>query len=153
LAERLGYAQVDHVVALTVTGNTVDLQRKVGRGAREAVTTTLPAVITVDPGGPEPATAGLPALIGARRAGLPVWDLAELGLGVAALPQTPGAVTGFAPPRRRPRKSAADKALTPQQRMRQMMGGGAAAKAGGGKKVVEGPAAKLAAELIAFLQS
>ncbi|MDR1213679.1 MAG: hypothetical protein LBK54_06320 [Propionibacteriaceae bacterium] len=152
LAERLGYAQVDHVAALALAGDRLELERRLGRGARQAVVTALPAVVTVDPGTAQPPEAALPALIRAQRADWPVWGLAELDLRPSDLPRPAATVTAYAPPRRRPRKSA-EKALTPQQRMRQMMGGGAKAKAGSDKRVVEGPPEKLAAELIAFLEA
>ncbi len=85
IAEVLGWSQVSWIDKLGVEGASFTANRAAGRGSKEVVTGTLPAVFTCDKGLNEPRMAKLPDIMAARKKAIVVKNLAALGLDAGAV--------------------------------------------------------------------
>lgn len=155
MAEMLGLPFVSGVTCLEkVTSSEVKLHRKLERGDREVVESTLPAVIGVTEGINCPRYPSLPAVIWAQRQKLEIVKVVDLGLRQEQL-GAKGSLTklhGFTPPRPRPKKTfAPDSSLSPAERMRLLMSGGMVKK--NSSDFVEGEPDKIATQIVQFLQA
>lgn len=152
LAELLDRPQVTGVTRLEWTPGAAELivQRKLERGAREAIACRLPALLTVDATLNEPRYPSLAAHLASLRARIPVRDLSALGLSAAqARAQTPFPVE-LQPPRPRPKRLPTPPDDLPAfERIGAILSAGLAAKQG---TVVAGSPEELADRLIALLR-
>ena len=78
-AAAAGVPAVNAVLALTMKGDGVEIQRKSDRGARQTVTTPLPCTVLFD-GTREPRYPSLEAVTRSLGATIEEWDLTDLGL-------------------------------------------------------------------------
>jgi len=112
IAELLGWAQVTQVVEITFEGSTFKATRLMDAGARQIVSGSLPAVITVEDGINTPRYAKLPAIMKAKRKPMDKQS-AEAGPERSTL-------TNFSPPPSRPsgRILSGDAATTAKELVR-----------------------------------
>ncbi len=105
IATRLGFTQITYVGAV----ESIDLEtrrvraRRILEGAEEVVEAPLPALLTVLKEIGEPRYASLPSVIKGLRTEIPIWGIAEIGLGQSevGLSGSPTQVRRiFAPPQR-----------------------------------------------------
>lgn len=154
LAEILGLPFVSGVTRLEKGSNQgMTLQRKLERGDREVIESTLPAVIGVTEGINSPRYASLPDVIAAMRQEIEVRRASDLGLRREQL-GIKGSLTqlhGYTPPRPRPKKTfAPDSNLSPAERMRQLMSGGISKKKS--SDLLEGEAGEVVKQIVQFLK-
>jgi len=150
IARALGAAYLSNVAATRFDGERVEVERKLERGNRQVWAAALPAVVAVEPGTILPRYVSVAALILARRR--PVEELTAQSFGVAldALPQLT-ALQRLAPPRLRPKKTAAlASGLSSADRQKLILGG----TVGGTKekRVLKGSPAELADEVVSLLR-
>lgn len=129
------------------------VQRKVERGNRQVVETSLPAVLTVESGINEPRYASLPSLMGALRKEIELYDLKKLGVAVGEVGSkgSKTKVLNVTPPRPRPKRLfTPDSSLSAAERMRLIMSGGISEKAG---ELLQGNPKDISAKLIQYLKS
>ena len=101
VAEVLGWAQVTVVDKLELSGSDVKAWRSSGGGARDVVTTSLPAVISTDKGLNTPRYAKLKGIMMAKRKKVAELSAGDLGLDAGALASSV-TVSDFSPPPARP---------------------------------------------------
>jgi electron transfer flavoprotein beta subunit len=150
LGEYLGWPVVTDVTQLGVQATVARVQRRLERGAREEGEVTLPAVLSFEVGIARLRHAGLPGLMSAQRAAIPVRTPADLGLTAADLHAPMVIRQAELPPR--PRVHAMfipDGTLPPHERVSQILSAGVARKSG---QMLEGPPDRMAAAIIAFLR-
>ncbi|MFV9502946.1 MAG: electron transfer flavoprotein subunit beta/FixA family protein [Oscillochloridaceae bacterium umkhey_bin13] len=148
LAELLGLPVATDVTALNLTGPTVQMQRRLDRGAREELVLDLPAVVGLEPGPLRLRQPALPQLLAARRTQIELRTSADLGL--RQLPAPASEQRGLQAPRPRPRPIFAPASNLPaHERISQLLAAGVASKSG---SIQSGPPEQLAARLVAFLR-
>lgn len=125
--------------------------RKHNYGNREVISSSLPAVVTVDFGAATPPVVSMKESIKAKKMPITLFDLAELACESSEINADANAnILQYIPPRPRTKKlnKAPDKPMTKQQKMQMMLGGGASKK---NSSVVEGNPKQAAKEFIDFL--
>lgn len=149
IAEYLGWPVVTDILEFSIHAARVSFQRRLARGARSEGEVTLPAVLAVEAGVPSLRYAGMPGLMKAKRATIPVRELSDLGLSPADLSFPSSTVRAAMPPYSRPREIfIPDPTLPPHERAAQIMSAGMAQKSG---RIVEGSPEDMADAIIAFL--
>jgi len=149
IAEYLDWPAVTDIIEFSIDGGLVRFQRRLPRGARSEGEVTLPAVLGVEAGAASLRYAGLPGLMKAKRATIPVRYLPELGLSPMDLNFPSATVQATMPPYPRPRETfIPDSALPPHERVAQIMSAGVVQKTG---RIVSGPPEEMADAIIAFL--
>lgn len=149
IAERLDVPQVSGVVKLDLrqAERRLVVERSLGRGDREEVVCSLPALLTVDAALHEPRYPTFPDRLFAAQARIDVIEPAA----IVTDPVEPLVEFGkLTPPRPRTRRVfTADASLSVADRMNQMVTGGAARKEGGA--VLEESPDEAARQIVAFL--
>ncbi|NBC31501.1 MAG: hypothetical protein GVY13_02380 [Alphaproteobacteria bacterium] len=149
LAEYLGWPVVTDVLAFDVQAARVQVQRRLARGARSEGDVVLPAVLAVEPGTAALRYAGLPGVMAAKRAAIPVRHLPDLGLSSMDLRFPSATVQAAMPPYPRPREIfIPDSALSPEERAVQILSAGMTHKAG---RVIDGTPEEMADAILDFL--
>lgn len=149
IAEYLDWPVVTDIVEFTLHGSMVRFLRRLPKGARSEGEVQLPAVLAVEAGAAPLRYAGLPDLMKAKRATIPVQDLSELGLSPVDLNFPAPTAQATMPPYHRPREIfIPDTSLPPHERVLQVMSAGIAQKSG---RIVSGSPEQAADEIIAFL--
>ena len=154
IAELLDLPQVSAVTQVQPAAGLkhVAVQRRLDRGAREAVECPLPAVLTVDVGINEPRYASLPSYMEALLKEIKVCNLEALSVREQEVGKR-GALTknlGLAPIRPRTKKTfAADAAIDPMEKLRMMMSGQSAKPT---SDVLQGDPDFLAQQILRFLK-
>lgn len=129
--------------------NIVTLIKDLGRGEREKLICSLPAVISVKGDGKLP-YASLDRLIESQYAVIPVFSAVELGISPAVLHQDPAPVADLVFPRPAPRKAPLlDSSLPAFYRILQLLEGGIAKRKG---VMLEGSGPGLAERLFQLLK-
>lgn len=152
MAARLGLPCVTDVVGLEPDKeqNNISLTRDIGRGEREKVQCTLPAVITAK-GEKQLPYASLDRLIESKSGEVTLLSPADLGISGEELRNDPTEVTDLVYPRPRPRKvPPLDSSLTAFHRILQLLEGGIAKRKG---TILEGSSEELAEQLFELLKS
>lgn len=154
IAENLGLPFISGVTRVEkIDYQKITVHRKLERGDREIVESTLPAVIGVTEGANSPRYASLPGLISAMRKEIERINGEELGLSPGQLGSN-GSLTktyNFTPPRPRPKKiEAPDSSLSAADKIKQMMSGGPSKKKS--SDFLEGEPEQVAAQIIQFMQ-
>jgi electron transfer flavoprotein beta subunit len=149
LAEYLNWPVVTDITHLEIQAARVSFQRRLARGARSEGEVTMPAVLAIAAENLRLRYAGLPGLMQARRASIPVRDLPDLGLSPLDLRFPASTVHAATPPRPRPRTIfIPDGNLPPHERIGQIMSAGVTRSA---SQLIEGPPEEVADAIIAFL--
>lgn len=149
IAELLDLPQVSGVVKLDLRSGAPPLvvERSLGRGDREEVECSLPALLTVDVALNEPRYPTFPDRICAERASI---DRVEPTTLITGTTETLVEFGKLTPPRPRTRKAfTTDTGLSVADRMSQMVTGGAIRKEGGA--VLEETPDEAARQIVAFL--
>lgn len=150
LAEQLGWPVVVDVTRVELGSGYALVQRRLGRGAREQVQVTLPAVIAVEPGIARLRHASLPAFMSAHRAAIPLLRPADLGLSSAEMDFPALVLSATLPLRPRPRAIfTPDSARPPHERISQILSAGIPRKSA---TILEGPPDQMAATIVNFLR-
>jgi electron transfer flavoprotein beta subunit len=150
IAEYLDWPVVTDIIAFSLDAGRARFQRRLARGARSEGEVSLPAVIAVEPGVAPLRYAGLPGLMKAKRAAIPVLHLPDLGLSPMDLNFPSATVRAAMPTYARPREIfIPDSNLAPHERVAQILSAGVAQKTG---RIVEGSAEDMADAIIAFLR-
>lgn len=141
---------VGEAVGLELDGEQkgITLTRDIGRGARETIQCSLPAVITVKGEGKLP-YASLDKLIDSQYSEIRLLSLADLSIPPAELENDPTKVTGLAFPRPRPKKVPTPESSLPAfDRILKLLEGGISKRQG---KMLEGSSEELADRLFELL--
>jgi electron transfer flavoprotein beta subunit len=150
IASWLGLPCVSQVIGLELAEEpgSVNLVKDNGRGERERVACSLPAVITVKGEGSLP-YASLDRLLESQSRDISVLTLSDLGISFAELKDDPTRVTGLLYPRPRPRKIATpDSSLPAFYRILKLLEGGVSHRRG---LMLEGSRQELADQLFQLL--
>ncbi len=150
LAEILDIPQVSGIVRLEVSSETrrAVVERYLGKGNRQVVECTLPALFTVEKGLNEPRYPSLPNRLSAERAEIEVIELSSLGFRLDQELDLTEWMT-FSPPRPKPKKLfTPDSSLSASDRMKLIMSGGMADKQ---TNLLEGRAEDIAKNVVDFL--
>jgi electron transfer flavoprotein beta subunit len=151
MAAWLGLPCISDVVSLELDGkgNSINLTRDIGRGEREKVRCSLPAVITVRGEGKLP-YASLDRLIESKSSEVALLSSADLGISSAELHNDPTIVTDLVYPRPRPRKvTPLDSSLPAFYRILQLLEGGISKRKG---LMLQGSSEELAERLFELLK-
>ena len=150
IAEYLDWPVVTDIIEFRLQQSRVQFQRRLAKGARSEGEVTLPAVLAVDSSVASLRYASLPGLMKAKRATIPVRQLADLGLSPVDLNFPSATVQAVMPPYHRPREVfIPDSSLSPHERVMQVLSAGVVRKAG---RIVSGPPEQMADTIIAFLR-
>ncbi len=150
VAEMLDWPVATDVTRVDVIDGLAILQRRLNRGAREIVELRLPAVIGVESGLATLRHAGLPDLISAHRAMIPLLTPAQLGLTTADIHFPVPVLQATLPPRPRPRRIfTPESTLPPHERIGQILSAGVVRKSA---QMLRGDPEELAAAIVAFLK-
>jgi electron transfer flavoprotein beta subunit len=150
LAELLGIPQVSGIVGLEIVPNKQEAlaERYLGKGNRQVVACSLPALFTAEEGLNDPRYPSLPNRLRAERKEIQEIHLDNLENGSDREIRV-GANMHLSPPRPRPKKIfTPDSALSPSERKRLVMSGGAVSKKG---NLHEGKAEDIAARIVDVL--
>ena len=151
IATRLGLPCVSSVVRFEINPDSgiLHFTKDLGRGKREVVACSLPAVVTVkgeDTGLPYPS---LDRLIESRQSAIEVLSLSDLTLNTAEFNQEPTRMTALMAPRPRPRRVATPESSLPAfDRILKLLEGGISRRQG---KMLEGSPSELADQLFELL--
>ncbi len=106
IAARLGLPCVVGVTQFQFDGDNGSgtVTRRIGRGVRERLLSTLPTVLAMEGAGRELPYASMDKLLESRSAPITIFSLSDLGISVAELASDPTRVTGLSFPRPRPQK-------------------------------------------------
>ena len=151
MAAWLGFPCVSDVVSLELDDerNSINLTRDIGRGEREKVRCSLPAVITVRGDGKLPC-ASLDSLIESKSCEVTLLSPADLGISSEELHNDPTTVTDLVYPRPRPRKvPPLDSSLPAFYRILQLLEGGISRRKG---LMLQGSSEELAERLFELLK-
>lgn len=149
LGEYLGWPVVTDIIQLEIQAARVRFQRRLARGGRAEGEVTMPAVLAIADDNLRLRYAGLPGLMQARRATIPVRDLPDLGLSPLDLGFPASTVHAATPPRPRPRTIfIPDGNLPPHERIGQILSAGVTRSA---SLLAEGPPEEMADTIINFL--
>jgi electron transfer flavoprotein beta subunit len=150
LAELLGRPYISCVVGLELLPNKkeVRVNRALGKGDKEVVECSLPALLSVEKGLNEPRYPTLPKLLWALDQKIECWDRELLGLQISDI-QSMTEVVGVHYPRPRPKEIAApDSRLNGFERVLNLLAGSRTEKKG---HILEGPPEVMASEIVRFL--
>ncbi len=139
------------VVSLELTGEqkNINLIRDIGRGEREEIQCSLPAVAAVKGEGGRLPYASLDKLLESQYSEVTLLSLNDLNISPAELKKDPARVTGFAYPRPRPRKVPTPESSLPAfERIMKLLEGGISKRQG---MMLEGNSAELADKLFELL--
>ena len=149
LAARLGWPCVTGVVGLENESGSLKITRDIGRGKREILESSLPAVLTVKEQNDVLPQASLDSLIEGMQADVEVMSLADLNMTMAGLKEEPARITGLSAPRPRPRKVPTPSSSLPAfDRILKLLEGGISRRQG---KMLEGDTEQLAQQLYEIL--
>ena len=151
MAGRLGLPCISDVVGLELDEEqrSINLTRDIGRGEREKVRCSLPAVITVKGDGKLP-YATLDRLIESKSSEIALLSPADLGISSEKLKNDPTRVNDLVYPRPRPRKvPPLDSSLPAFNRILQLLEGGISKRKG---LMLEGSSEELAERLFELLK-
>ena len=149
IAEHLGWPVVTDILDFDIDTDRVHFQRRLPRGARSEGVVTLPAVLAVEPGTAALRYAGLPGVMAAKRAAIPVRLLPDLGLSAMDLRFPSATVHAAMPPYPRPREIfIPDSDVSPEERAAQILSAGVTQKAG---RVIDGTPEDMADAIFNFL--
>ncbi len=152
IASRLGLPCVNDVVALELDReqNNINLTRDIGRGEREKLRCSLPAVITVK-GEKQLPYASLDRLIESKSGEVTLLSPADLGISGEELQNDPTLITDLVYPRPRPRRvPPLDSSLPAFHRILQLLEGGISKRKG---TMLEGSSEELAEQLFEVLKN
>lgn len=141
---------VGEVISLELAGepNSITLIRDIGRGTRESVRCSLPAVVKVKGAGKLP-YASLDSLLESWYREVTLLSLSALGMSPAELANEPTRVIGLSFPRPRPRKVPAPESSLPAfNRILKLLEGGIARRKG---TILQGNSEELADQLLELL--
>jgi electron transfer flavoprotein beta subunit len=145
LAARLGWPCVSDVVSLEDKDGNIRLSRGIGRGKREVLEATLPAVITVKGDSAVLPYASVDRLIDSVQNEIEVKSPADLSVTPAELKEEPARITGLMAPRPRPRKVPAPSGSLPAfDRILKLLEGGISRRRG---EMLKGGTEELAEQL------
>ena len=154
IAEILGISLVSEVVKIDVINHEeVRVHKKLERGNRAVIETSLPALLTVEAGINKPRYLKLRAILSARKEVIEQYDLKALNLSPeeVGLRASKTRVLNLSQPKPRAKKLfTPDSSLSGPERMRLIMSGGIAEKKTGG--LLEGDTKRLAVGLVQFLR-
>jgi electron transfer flavoprotein beta subunit len=142
---------VGEVVGLELTreADNIKLTKDIGRGKRETVRCSLPAVITVKGEGGKLPYASLDKLLESKSSEVTRLSLADLGISVDELKNDPTRVTGLVYPRPRPKKVPTPESSLPAfDRIMKLLEGGISRRQG---RMLEGSSEELADQLFELL--
>jgi electron transfer flavoprotein beta subunit len=151
VAARLALPCVAGVVKLEIDAKSgvPHFTRDVGRGKREVVACSLPAVVTIKGDGRGLPYASLDILIESRQSEIPVLSLADLNINPAGFNREPARMTALMAPRPRPRKVVTPESSLPAfDRILKLLEGGISKRQG---KMLEGSPEELADQLFELL--
>ena len=153
LAELLNMPVVSAAIKTDITAENdkVIVHRKLPRGNREVVETSLPALLTVETGLNKPRYPNLRAVFAAQRKEITEYNLGALGLNPEQVGTRGGKtrIVAHLPPRPKPKKLfTPDSSLSAAERMRLVMTGGVTQKEG---SLLEGKPDYIASNLVRFL--
>ena len=151
MAGWLGLPCVGNVVGLELDAKEkgISLTKDIGRGEREKVKCSLPAVVTIKGEGKLP-YASLESLIDSRYRVIPVLSASYLGVSTALLKGDSTSATGLMQPRLRPRKAPPlDSSLPAFYRILQLLEGGIAKRKG---QMLQGSNEELVEQLFELLK-
>lgn len=150
LAETLGWPVVTDVTSLVIDGQGARVQQRLARGAREQSAVQLPAVLALEPGLVRLRQASMPGLMQAKRATIPIYHLAALGLAPGDLRFPSPTLRAVSPPRPRARATFIPDSSRPHyERIDQILSAGVTSKSG---QMIEGPPEAMAEAIISFLR-
>ena len=150
VADQLGYPYVSGIAAMNMDGGgeTVLLERSLGKGDREELQCSLPLVVGVDHGLCEPGYPSHVKMLEARKKELLRWNAQDLGISPKDLSGTMR-LKGVSSPKPRPKSiPLLDAKLPAQDRINWLLSGATTGKEG---TILEGTPQKLAQNLIDFL--
>lgn len=130
-------------------GKSSTVTRSLGRGVRERVVSTLPAVFTVERSGGELPYASLDKLLESQSAPITFLSPSDLGISATELASDPTRVTGLSFPRPRPRKVPTPASSLPAfDRILKLLEGGIPKRQG---KMLQGNSEELVSQLYELL--
>ena len=142
---------VCEVVGFQLEGDrkSITALKSIGRGARENILCSLPAVITVEGEGGKLPYASLEKILESKYAQVTLLALSDLGISPAELKGEPTKVTGISYPRPRPKKVPTPESSLPAfNRILMLLQGGIAKRR---EKMLEGDTDELAEQLFELL--
>lgn len=149
LAGWLGLPCVGDVVSMELDKDSINLTRDIGRGEREKVRCSLPALITVRGEGKLP-YASLDRLVESQRSEITLVSPTDLGISREELKKDPTRITDLVYPRPRPRKvPPLDSSLPAFYRILQLLEGGISKRKG---LIIQGSSEELAERLFELLK-
>jgi electron transfer flavoprotein beta subunit len=151
IAAWLGLPCLGEVVGFQLgdNGKSITVSRNLGRGIRESVSSTLPAVLTVTGQGGKLPYASMDKLLESQYAQVTLLSLSDLGLSSVELESDPTRVIGLSFPRPRPKKvPTPDSSLPAFNRILKLLEGGISKRRG---KMLEGSSDELANQLFEML--
>jgi len=151
IAARLDLPCIAAVVKLEIDSEsgTPHLTRDMGRGKREVVACSLPAVVTIKGEGTALPYPSLDRLIDSRQSEITKLSLADLNLNPAEFTREPTRMTALMAPRPRPRKITAPESSLPAfDRILKLLEGGISGRQG---KMLEGSTSELTDQLFELL--
>jgi len=130
-------------------GKSLTVVKNIGKGARESLQCSLPAVITVTGEGSQLPYASLDRVLESRHTPVTLISPADLGLSLAELKDDPTRVTGLSYPRPRPRKAPMPESTLPTfDRILMLLHGGLTRRQG---KMLKGSSVELVNQLYELL--
>jgi electron transfer flavoprotein beta subunit len=151
IAARLGLPCVIGVTEFQLDGDNrgSTVTRRIGRGVRERLLSTLPAVLAIEGTGRELPYASLDKLLESRSAPITILSPSDLGISAAELASDPTRVTGLSFPRPRPKKVPTPASSLPAfDRILKLLEGGIPKRQG---KMLQGNSDELVNQLFELL--
>ena len=149
VADRLGCPCISDVISLDVENDNLKITRDIGRGRREILESSLPAVVTGKGDDFTLPYASIDRLIDSLESEIEVMSLRDLDLNPADLTKEPACITGLMAPRPRPHKVPTPSSSLPAfDRILKLLEGGISRRRG---KMLEGNTEELAEQLYELL--
>jgi len=142
---------VSEVVSLELAGesDSINLMKDIGRGQRETIQCSIPAVITIKGEGRKLPYASLDKLLESKSSEVMLLSLTDLGISVEELKNDPTRVIGLVYPRPRPKKIPTPESSLPAfDRIMKLLEGGISHRQG---RMLEGSSEELADQLFELL--
>jgi len=139
-------------IELLADHNTLMVDRKLGKGNRERIEITLPAILAIEDNFSVPRYASLPSLFRSLRKKIMRYDLRKLGLAYkeARLNKPKTKTINISVPKPRPKRIfTPDSNLSAAERMRLIMSGGVAERE---EELFEGSPKDLSLKFVTFLK-